>query len=265
MKAWIGLAFALLVGGCDSLFSIDHVTLEADGGGGGGDDAVVTGDGALCDPIKPDEDSDGLVDDCDACPTIPSKDAGDMDSDGLPDPCDPHETTGGDKIVFKAMFATADDLEKFATTPNAAYSTANHGIVTLKHDGAVAAMTTVETFTPYEVEVNVAGIASTSTSQKVLLTTASVDCNVYFCGTSSTCAVLAPGGGSPATLGTTSPSALAQILMTQSGSGVQCTIKGNGATGTSSTNGFVPTAISIQVADVLDTAVFVKSVVIYGS
>jgi hypothetical protein len=45
-----------------------------------------------------DEDGDGIVDACDACPVVPNEDPKNMDGDALPDACDPHPAMPGDSI-----------------------------------------------------------------------------------------------------------------------------------------------------------------------
>ncbi len=73
-----------------------------DGASDGGVDAFTPSPDASC----RDRDGDGICDDEDACPTIPSATSGDLDADGVPDVCDPDVDGDG---VFPP--ADCDDLD----------------------------------------------------------------------------------------------------------------------------------------------------------
>lgn len=81
--------------GCDALFGLDRIELDADGGGDGLD--AVT-----CTTIGHDEDGDGLDDACDPCP-FDSRNEGDEDGDGIALACDPDPGTANEVLIFSGF------------------------------------------------------------------------------------------------------------------------------------------------------------------
>jgi len=61
----------------------------------GGDLAAMPDLGKACGPGSPDEDNDGIADDCDACPADADPGMANSDGDALPDACDPDSTRAG--------------------------------------------------------------------------------------------------------------------------------------------------------------------------
>lgn len=101
MLRWL---FPLLLAGCGrfgfDLFDDNGIPDDA------GADSSVTDD--LCPGIAGeqlhDEDSDGVGDECDACPHLANLNA-DGDGDGVGDACDPNPTVGGEQIRAFVTFA----------------------------------------------------------------------------------------------------------------------------------------------------------------
>jgi len=85
---------ALLVAGCDEVWSIDHVDYAGD------DDAQAN---VSCAQDPHDEDCDGFPDASDRCPGV-ADDQTDADGDGLGDACDPSGTTN-ERVELFISFA----------------------------------------------------------------------------------------------------------------------------------------------------------------
>lgn len=183
----------LLLGGCDSLFNLDHVP---PGGGGGSDGSMGDDDAAVRDgdPLMADaadcgtfdEDADGRMDGCDLCPTVAGSEA-DADLDGLPDACDPDLGTGQkDKILFAALFS--DPLElgaKFDST-----NTENmfpSSLVYVNGTGALAAtMTTKVSLAPTRIVLNITGVEGGGYSAIVAVSQPSITAEVHAAGCDQT-------------------------------------------------------------------------------
>jgi len=98
---WVLVCFASLAGPACS-FQLPPAQV--------GDGPPNGSDATPCVAADPhDEDGDGVADQCDACPQIPSSLASDTDTDhdGIPDACDPHPGRAGDVLVRFETFATA--------------------------------------------------------------------------------------------------------------------------------------------------------------
>ena len=84
---------ALLLGGCRQLLGIDDPSVMGAGDGGPGDGSAGGHD----------EDTDGIADGADNCPSVPNNQQ--AASDGLlGEACDPRPTTAGDKIAMFVPF-----------------------------------------------------------------------------------------------------------------------------------------------------------------
>lgn len=116
-----GLILMLALAGCDAAFGLrGHPGEMLDAGEADAADAAVPDalmpptDGGIpagtCWSDKPtmaDEDSDGIHDNCDNCPTRPNVDQADMDHDGVGDACDPHPAYAVEHLVYFDGFGNA--------------------------------------------------------------------------------------------------------------------------------------------------------------
>jgi len=72
--------------------------------------------GKACSPSSPDEDGDGVADDCDACPADYDPGAANSDGDELPDGCDPDGNKAGNVTRMFEPFRTAGRFSGGAVT-----------------------------------------------------------------------------------------------------------------------------------------------------
>jgi hypothetical protein len=92
---WLACTAVLLLGACDVVWSVDHVSGGA-AAGSGGTDAPNT---ISCEQDKHDEDGDLFPDACDRCPGI-ADDQADADGDGVGDACDPSGIEKNDLVLW---------------------------------------------------------------------------------------------------------------------------------------------------------------------
>lgn len=193
----------LVVSGCDRLFALDHLPEHAGDAGRDGvasdsesGDAMVPADAALCVGNLFDEDSDGISDNCDSCPTYANLGM-DSDGDGLDNACDRDDAPGGDRILFYSTFAQASDLARFNTS-SVNYTALNKGTVTLTN---ASSFSTVDAFQPTRVEVHITGITGSAGqfTELVISLGSGVRCHVQAAdcaGASGTTCVKIDNGGS---------------------------------------------------------------------
>ncbi|NVB78040.1 MAG: hypothetical protein HOV81_06560 [Kofleriaceae bacterium] len=207
---WTVLLVTLVLGGCDKLFGLEPVSAR-DGGGVDvprlAEDGRATDDAGACIPGVFDEDGDGIADNCDGCPTVPSNDD-DEDVDGLPDACDPNVAFGArDRILFAAMFGDPAELTRGFVSANAVHDPTNNGRISL---GTQGVLRTISTYEPTKIEIRLAGIGGVNVTSTTSLAVGGVACKVAAAGCagalSATCITAAPGGaageypGAPATI-----------------------------------------------------------------
>jgi hypothetical protein len=153
------IALMIAPAGCDKLFDLDH--LSAVDGDGGTIDGVardgVVADMFVCNPVNHDEDSDGLDDACDGCPTFAGEqDATDTDGDGLPNECDRNNAPlGADRILKYWTFPQAD-LTGFDILGSFMHTPTNNGVYTV---GVNSRVTTIDAYALTRVDFHVGGVS----------------------------------------------------------------------------------------------------------
>ncbi|MCE9577616.1 MAG: hypothetical protein K8W52_30985 [Deltaproteobacteria bacterium] len=120
MNRPVVLALGLALGGCNAILGLSPTT-EIDAGPVGGIDAAAdagTIDAGLC-TSRFDEDSDGVANDCDNCPTVVNADQADRDEnnqgDGVGNACDPHPLVRGDAITLFHGFDDGGEVADWTT------------------------------------------------------------------------------------------------------------------------------------------------------
>jgi hypothetical protein len=269
MCRWL-LVLGLVAGGCNKLFDLEHVN------GGGGDasgsdgpaadpDAVTDGPdsdapGCVGSPVV-DEDSDGIDDSCDPCPTSTGSNLLDGDGDGLPNACDP-EAGPANKILLYASFAQQSDTLAFSLT-NATWDVGGRGLIRMMGGGTLM---TKAMYAATMVEIRVINATAANNGAELDVTnTGNVQCIVTDndCSTGiGTCVTIVPGGTGTAHL-STDLSTLQRVELFTTTSPSSCRISA-GAAATSingtvqlTTNSFSVTTNAAATADI-------RSVVIYG-
>lgn len=257
----------LVLGGCDKLFDLEHVTSNKDGGIV---DAVRPGDVApaddaqldagACVPTSADEDGDGLSDNCDACPTVISAASADSDHDGLPDACDPRPGVGGDRILLAATFSSPPDPSTFQVV-NAIYSADDGGRVAVGTSGLIR---TLASYAPTKVEVRFGGIGGGVVTATTTLSVGAVSCRLGAGGctgsVSATCLTAAPGGvpsdfpSSPSSIG------VLELIKTDA---TECRLGTSTALAASVATAQLSTGVIGVATNALGTA-RVESIVVYG-
>ncbi|HEY0251316.1 MAG TPA: hypothetical protein VGC41_07295 [Kofleriaceae bacterium] len=101
------MKYALLavLAGCDLVVGFGDIAPPREGG---------PSDGSGCTATDPDEDSDGITDDCDPCPADPMTGSGDADHDGVDNTCDPDATGTPQKNSIIRFDGFSTDLGEYA-------------------------------------------------------------------------------------------------------------------------------------------------------
>lgn len=261
------LVVLALLGGCHKLFDLEHVSGFDPADGDARDDGMKLDapvDAFTC-PIEPafyDEDSDGVDDRCDACPTVSSKEAPDMDTDGLPDPCDGNWAPGGDEIKLAAMFSQPEDLESFMTS-NATLNPLDAGLLEMQQNGLLH---TNATFTPTAVELRLfAGVEYQFSGAEIDLWIGATYCRVIAisCNQATlgqTCVAFGPVAAANGNLGEDAMS-IRQVVFRNTSGSLLCAIAGTGVA--DATKSALAETGSVQVVTGA-TLLRVQSLVIYG-
>jgi hypothetical protein len=167
-------SIALVVGlsGCDSLFNLEHVSPIDAAIDTSSPDVMPDADHCA---VTEDEDSDGLTDPCDPCPTVGTADPADADTDGLPDVCDPNLGANmRDMIQYRAMLSSAEELDQF-TRLGDTYIAGNHGQVMLTGGGRLM---TLSSYAPTKIEVRVSGATGTANTALIRVGIGSLACEI---------------------------------------------------------------------------------------
>jgi hypothetical protein len=267
MRMWFAV-LVLVIGGCNKLFDLEYVDPNKlhDGGAQGdsltGDSLAGDSSESGCvDPSGFDEDSDGLDDACDGCPTISST-AEDDDGDGLPNECDSSMTTA-EEIKAYWSFSGSTSSSSLAFTANTVIDNKGQGSLAM---GAGASMKTNNTYLPSRIEVLVRAASATALTGKLTVALPTlVACEVVAsaCGanTSATCATVVPSPNGGAMLGTPI-SALRKVVFHEAGT-VRCTAS-NGSASVTAVGASLFASSQIEIATNGQLAIFVDSLVIYG-
>ena len=136
----------LLLAGCNQLLGVNPTHLPQDA------DPCSLQPG---DPGFHDEDGDGVIDQCDNCPTTANPPVNgaqpDGDGDGVGDACDPHPQLRGDKIIEVEYFygdafgAWTPDIQGWTTdTDSISSPTGTTGTTMLGHSQVVARFPTMD-------------------------------------------------------------------------------------------------------------------------
>jgi hypothetical protein len=262
----VALVLACLVG-CDKLFDVDHVDGEdsklVDAAPGDGDHVPDSLDAGPCTPAEHDEDGDGLVDRCDACPTVMNVDVTDSDQDGLPDACDEDRGIGDrDAILFYASFG-AGDLARFDTTGTVTEDAGGGGVATVAN-GSIA---TKASFVPTRVEILTSGLTGIDINDEAKIEAPNAVCHIRnrTCGTSPTtgamCVQMDGSGGVGGQLGPAT--GLLGVNLYHGGSAMFCYIKANG-----SLSDQAPVVFSLgklKIGTTVNSTLTIRSIVIYGT
>ena len=272
-------ALVLVLGGCDSLFNLDHVPaggghVDGDampGHDDGGLDAIF--DASLCGAF--DEDGDGLFDDCDPCPAVGGSTL-DTDMDGLPDTCDPNlgppDSLGHkkDKILFYAMFSKQSDLDDNFNAPagGVVYLSTNSAI-SVSGDGMLngAALLTKQSLSPTKIELDIGGLGGGGVYvNEVSIVEPAVTCHIFGTGCnqvdagqtcfyiSSTAKGMQPDPSSD----------LKKLELYKNGTSMAtCRVTGSSSTATSGTGTLSQSTIQIAVSK--DASMKILSMVVYGA
>jgi hypothetical protein len=263
----VALLILALASGCAQIFGLESPTQDNGVGpsdarldtnqGGGGD--APSDSPSLC--TGGDEDSDGKLDSCDACPTVADNGADD-DGDGLPDDCDPNIVSTGDKILQAWLFSSSSEISTLFGS-GATWSSSDHGIAMLAAGGNLK--TDVNEGT--RIEVRVAGLGSPTAMGYLKVSVPNgLSCNVRSaaCSGDLTTSMCLENNIAATTLGVGAPpSTLTDVYVTKENSVVRC--------GMISTQGFTSLPIDTTIGNgvyLISTTgltTSVRSIVIYGA
>ncbi len=150
MRAITAIVIGLMAGGCNQLLGLPAPELDDDGGGIDG--SVV---GACAAPAgMPDEDGDGVRNECDNCPHVRQVLAAemlDLDGDGIGAACDPHPTSEDRVVAFYTFAATTQSGPALLVDANA-------GSWSYEGGALVASGTTVGTDMMARLDVGLAAV-----------------------------------------------------------------------------------------------------------
>jgi len=172
--------------GCDSLFDLHRIEITT--GSNTPDAPTIYLDAPADAPIcgMHDEDSDGLFDKCDPCPTVSDAGDMDMDRDGIGDTCDPDQ---GPHNTIDAFYSFENGVGVNGTGdtyPNDTLRLASGNVVTVK------------TFTnPEVIDATIVTLNAGNAAQIIANagSTPTVTCEVSAsCGSSPTCVILTTNG-----------------------------------------------------------------------
>ncbi|HUS28334.1 MAG TPA: hypothetical protein VMZ53_07490 [Kofleriaceae bacterium] len=151
--------FVLLgvLGGCDTVFSVDHVGPTRDDARGA--DAALDAAPGCWSAFQQDhdEDGDGRMDGCDNCPAVFNEQQEDDDGDQVGNACDPHPGMPDRIVYFNGFESTARGF----TTRNGAWTISNDTFV--QSDVARAYAFLEGEFTGATVEVRLQGVTQPAT------------------------------------------------------------------------------------------------------
>jgi len=233
----VGLALAVVgLGGCDALFSVDHV-----GPPGDAFDASTSADTSMADAAEcvgatlHNEDGDMFVDNCDACPTVLSTQA-DTDGDGLTDDRDPDLSLSvdGDAIFRASVFKSMTELSNDYDTSGTANSTVSNDRVVLPGGAQIALKVPL---IPTQIVANVASFSSVQSSDTIALAANAVSCSVGGAGCSGEAGKMCFSLSAVGLTVSAPSSSLSRITISHDINGLHCTLVAQNGPVTITVNG----------------------------
>lgn len=229
----------LLLVGCDRVFALTPVNPGADARGDG--NAVDALGPQPCAPTTAhDEDGDGLVDNCDSCPTVVSTPPVDTDSDGLGDSCDPNlsMSVDGDKILLASVFASTSELSASYSQGGTVNAIVSSDTLVLQGD---CNATTVMLMTPTKIVAQVAQFTTNGTGQYIDMFTFGgngLTCSISPVGCNNEQGMICISLGTPETKAIPA-SAVMSVSLWSDSTGSHCEVAtASGKSGSSSTGSF---------------------------
>jgi hypothetical protein len=260
------IVLLLALAGCDKLFDLDE--LARDGGGGTADDGRptdgVVADMFVCNPVNHDEDSDGVDDACDGCPTLHDEsDSIDADGDGLPNECDRNNAPMGSDRILAYWTFPQPDMTGFVAMGVFTYDATNNGVYTV---GINSSLTTAAAFPLTRADFHVSGVTLAGYASEVQIQIGTVTlCTLKgaACGGSGTGTCVQLGSNASSTWPLPSASARRVSLYIDAGK-VTCEI-GDGFTATPVGAGGTLLPGSVGFTTNATSSVKLEAIAIYGA
>lgn len=251
------LALVALVSlcGCDALFDLHRIEITT---GSNTPDAPMIyldapADAANCG--MHDEDSDGLFDKCDPCPTVSDVGDMDMDQDGIGDTCDPDQ---GPQNTIDAFYSFQNGVGVSGTG-----DTYPNDTLRLAAGGNVV---TVKTFTnPEVIDVTIVSLNAGNAAQIIANAggNPTMTCEVSSsCGSSPTCVTLTSNGTSQVVALSFAVTELSSLILDRTDAGnVRCSVNDHLASHTASKSaGTIPSG-KIELSSIGGAATFANAIV----